>query len=76
MKHAPGATRRILVKTSPHALPNLVVCVDRGAIRWRGAIEGLTTAIPFDSVYCHDDDADIVRSTVASLNGAPCPNDG
>ena len=69
MKDAPGATRGIMVKSSPHSAPNQVVCVERGAIRWRGAIERLDAAIPFDSVYCHDDDAEAVRKTVASL---PC----
>jgi hypothetical protein len=73
MKNAPGATCRILIKTSPHSLPNQVVCVERGAIRWRGSIERLGTATPFDAIYCHDDDAEIVQRAVASLQ-APCPN--
>jgi len=67
MSNTLGASRRILVKSSPHSVPNLVVCVERGAIRWRGAIDRLAAAGPFDSVFCHDDDADMVRRAVASL---------
>jgi len=67
MKTASSATRGISVMSSPHSLPTQVVCVERGAIRWRGAIDRLAAAQPFDAVYCHDDDAETVRRAVASL---------
>ncbi|MCW2286491.1 hypothetical protein M2323_004268 [Rhodoblastus acidophilus] len=73
MRDVRGATHRIFVESSPHSLPNQVVCVARGAIRWRGAVERLAAALPFDSVYCHDDDAEAVRRAVASL---PSPRVG
>jgi hypothetical protein len=71
VKKAQGAIiGGVAVRTSPHAAPRQVVCVDRGAICWRGEIAQIATAMPFDAVYCHDDDAPCVTRAVASLQSA------
>ncbi|MBB4198849.1 hypothetical protein GGD83_002658 [Rhodoblastus sphagnicola] len=44
-----------------------MTCIEKGAICWRGPIEALAAAAPFDAVCCHDEDAEIVGKTVDAL---------
>ena len=53
-----------IIESSPHAAFGLVTCVRDGCICWRGPIEHLPADIDFDTVYCHDDDAEHVRRTL------------
>lgn len=66
-EHTARYTRRIAIEPSPHASRGWVTCIEKGAICWRGPIEALAAAAPFDAVCCHDEDAEIVGKTVDAL---------
>jgi hypothetical protein len=59
--------RLIAIETSPHAARGWATCLEDGAICWRGPIDAIAAAAPFDMVCCHDDDAEAVAKVVAKV---------
>jgi hypothetical protein len=67
MKQA-DSMERPAIETSAHAAFGYVTCARDGCICWRGEIERLPADIRFDTVYCHDDDAENIRRVLIALN--------